>query len=65
MNVVSKLRNSPGPGLSLALLALETVGIAIILLNGMPIYHEMMRDISGHTPNPGVQWWAWGASSWS
>ena len=60
MNMVTKLQTLRGPRLYFSLLAAETVGVAIILSNGMPIYHEMMRDISGHTPRPGVLWWAWG-----
>ena len=60
MNMVTKLRTLRGPRLYLSLLAAETAGIAIILWNGIPIYHEMMRDISGHTPRPGVLWWGWG-----
>jgi hypothetical protein len=59
MNKSSKLETSRGPGLYLSLLAAETAGIAIILLMGVPIYHEMMRDLSGHKPQPGVLWWAW------
>jgi len=59
MKAVSEREASRGPGLYFSLLGVETAGIAIILLNGMPIYHEMTRDVSGHTPNPGVLWWAW------
>jgi hypothetical protein len=59
MNKPSKLETSRGPGLYLSVLAAETAGSAIILLNGVPIYLEMMRDVSGHQPQPGVLWWAW------
>ncbi len=47
-------------GLYFALVAVQTIGVAIILWDGMPIYHEMMRDLSGHQPRPGVMWWLWG-----
>jgi hypothetical protein len=53
-------RKPRGPGLYLALVAAQTVGAAIILWDGMPIYREMMRDLTGHQPRPGVLWWAWG-----
>jgi hypothetical protein len=59
MNVLSKPEESRGPGLYFSLLAVESVGIAIILLNGMPVYHEMMRDVAGYRPQPGVLWLAW------
>jgi hypothetical protein len=59
MNAVSKPEASRGPWPYFALLAAETAGIAVILWNGLPIYHEMMRDVSGHQPSPGVLWWAW------
>jgi hypothetical protein len=59
MNKLSKLEAPRGPGRYFSLLAVEAVGFAIIMLNGMPIYHEMMRDVSGHKPQPGVLWWAW------
>ena len=59
MDKTSKSGTSRGPGLFLSLLAVETVGIAIILLDALPIYREMIRKISDHTPRPGVPWWAW------
>jgi len=59
MNVLSKPEVFRGPGTYLALVAVESVGIAILLLNGMPVYREMMRDISGYRPQPGVLWLAW------
>ncbi len=59
MNKLSKTEVSRGPGLFLSLLAVETAGIVIILLDGMPIYREMIRKVSDHTPRPGVPWWAW------
>src|SRR6266536_2598909 len=46
-----------GLGLYLLLLAAQTVGAALILANGVPIYREMTRDFS-HPPHPGILWWA-------
>ncbi len=60
MNKLSKLEAPRGPGRYFFLLAVEAVGFAIIVLNGMPIYQDMMRNVSGHRPQPGVLWWVWG-----
>jgi len=45
-NAASKPEASRGPGRYFVLLAAETAGGVIILWKGMPIDHEMMRDIS-------------------
>ena len=59
MSELSKPEAPRGPGTYFALLAVQTLGIAVILLNGIPLYHEMMRDLTRHKPDPGVQWWGW------
>ncbi len=48
-----------GPGHYIALLAVQTMGAVIVLLDGMPIYREMTRNLAAHQPRPGVLWWAW------
>ncbi len=59
MDKRAKLKTSRGQGQYLSLIAVETAGAAAILWDGIPIYRDMMRDISGHRPQPGVLWWAW------
>ena len=60
MSEPATVKKPRGPGLYFVLVAAQTVGVAIILWYGMPIYREMMRDLSGHQPRPVVLWWAWG-----
>ena len=42
----------------LGLVALQTVGAVIVLVNGVPIYRQIHRDVSHHEPNPSILWWA-------
>jgi len=42
----------------LLLLTAQTVGAAIILVNGMPVYRQMVGDFPNHQPHPGILWWA-------
>ena len=37
-----------GLGLYLFLLALQTAGAAIVMMNGLPIYRQMVGDFSKH-----------------
>lgn len=41
-----------GPWIYPLLLAVQTVGAAIILWNGIPIYRQIVADASQHTPKP-------------
>jgi len=43
---------------SILLLAAETLGVAIILADGVPLYKQVIRNVEGHTAQPGVLWWA-------
>ncbi len=42
----------------LFLVALQAAGAAIILVNGAPIYRQMVKDFSRPEPHPGIGWWA-------
>ncbi|MCW5555709.1 MAG: hypothetical protein KIS67_26565 [Verrucomicrobiae bacterium] len=42
----------------LLLVAAQTVGAAIVLVNAVPIYRQMVGDFSRHQPQPGILWWA-------
>ena len=46
-----------GPALYFFLLALQTTGAAIIVVNGLPIYRQVVQDFSRHEPEPGILWW--------
>lgn len=43
---------------SVLLLAAETLGVGIILADGVPLYKQVIRDVGDHTAQPGVVWWA-------
>ena len=45
-----------GLGLYFFLLAVQTTGALIVLVNGVPIYRQMVRDFSKHEPEPGILW---------
>jgi hypothetical protein len=47
-----------GHGLYLFLFALQTAGAAIVMMNGLPIYRQMVGDFSKHQAEPGILWWA-------
>ncbi len=40
------------------LLAVQTAGAALLLINGVPIYRQAVGDFSQHRPQPGILWWA-------
>jgi hypothetical protein len=40
------------------LLLVQTTGAAIVIVNGVPIYRQMVGEFSRHQPEPGVIWWA-------
>ena len=40
------------------LLTAQTIGAAIILVNGVPVYRQMVGDFANHQPHPGILWWA-------
>ncbi len=46
------------PRVHLLLLVAETIGVAIFLLDGVPLYKQVIRDVAGHKAQPGVLWWA-------
>lgn len=50
-------RESP-PGVYWLLLALQSVGAAIVLWNGVPFYRQLASDFANHQPHPGIIWWA-------
>jgi hypothetical protein len=50
-----------GLGLYLFLLAVQTAGAVIVLVNGVPIYRQMVGDFSKPRPHPGILYWAVGA----
>ena len=45
-------------GVYLLLLGAQTVGAALVFVNGLPIYRQMIGDFSKHQPHPGILWWA-------
>lgn len=47
-----------GLGLYFVLLLVQTTGAAIVMINGLPIYRQMIGDVSKHQPQPGILWWA-------
>lgn len=47
-----------GPGGYVALVAIQTLGVGIVIVNGLPIYRQIVRDFAGHKPQSGVVWWA-------
>ncbi len=47
-----------GLGVYLFLLTVQTAGAAIILVNGVPVYRQMVGDFANHQPHPGILWWA-------
>jgi hypothetical protein len=47
-----------GLGVYYLLLAMQTGGASIVLINGIPIYRQMAGDFSKHQPQPAVLWWA-------
>jgi uncharacterized membrane-anchored protein len=56
---VARAMEAPrGPGLYLLLLAVQTAGVVMVLMNGVPIYRQMAGDFSKHQSQPGVLWWA-------
>jgi hypothetical protein len=46
------------PRVHLLLLVAETLGAAIFLWDGVPLYNQVLRNVSGHKAQPGVLWWA-------
>lgn len=42
----------------LALVAAQSAGAAIVLVNGVPIYRQISLDAAHHEPRPGILWWA-------
>lgn len=53
--------SAPGLGLYLALLAVQTAGAAIVLVNGVPIYRQLASDFASHRSQPEIKWWAFAA----
>src|SRR6266516_7764413 len=51
-------RKSGGMGLYLSLVAVQTAGAAILLVNGVPVYRQITSDFAHHEPPPGVLWYA-------
>ena len=47
-----------GVGQYLFLLAMQTAGAGIVLVNGVPIYRQLTSDFANHQPRPGILWWA-------
>jgi hypothetical protein len=50
-----------GLGLYFSLLAAQTAGAAMVMVNGVPIYRQLTSDFARHQPHPGILWWAVGA----
>lgn len=40
------------------LLAVQTAGAAMVLVNGVPVYRQITTDFAHHQPRPGILWWA-------
>lgn len=47
-----------GAALYWVLVALQTAGAAIVLINGVPIYQQIATDIARHETRPDILWWA-------
>lgn len=47
-----------GLGTYFLLLAVQTAGAVMVLMNGVPIYRQIAGDFSRHQPQPGILWWA-------
>src|SRR5437867_9453419 len=45
-------------GLYFLLLGVQTVGAALVFVNGLPIYRQMIGDFSNQRAQPGILWWA-------
>ena len=58
MNQLRKAEVWRRPGVHLLLLVAETIGVAIILGDGVPLYNQVVRNVESHKPQPGVLWWA-------
>ena len=56
--IAPPVRQRRRQGLYLFLVAAQTAGAAIVLVNGVPIYRQLVRDFSKHEPEPGILWWA-------
>ena len=55
---ISSAETRSGPGVYLLLVGLQTVGAAVVLVNGAPIYRQLTTDFANHQPQPGILWWA-------
>jgi len=62
MNQLREAEPPRRPRVHLLLLLTETLGVAIFLWDGVPLYNQVIRDVSGHKPQPGVLWWALAAT---
>ncbi len=51
-----RLRNKPW--IYPLLLAVQTVGGVIVLVNGVPIYRQIVGSAGKPDPHPGILWWA-------
>jgi len=40
------------------LLAVQTAGAVVPLINAVPVYRQAVGDFSKHRPHPGILWWA-------
>jgi len=58
MNQLREAEAPRRPRLHFLLLLTETLGVAIVLWDGVPLYNQVVRDVSSHQPQPGVLWWA-------
>ena len=47
-----------GLGFYFSLFAVQTVGAAIVLVNGVPIYRQIAGDFAKPEPHRGILWWA-------
>jgi hypothetical protein len=47
-----------GLGWYFLLLAVQTAGAVIVLVNGVPIYRQMVAGAGRPEPHPGILWWA-------
>lgn len=57
----TSLRNEPW--IYPLLLAVQTVGAIVVLVNGVPIYRQIVGDTGKPDPHPGILWWAVAAAT--
>ena len=56
--IAPAVRQRRGVAAYLCLLGVQTVGAALALMHGVPIYRQLTGDFTNYQRQPGILWWA-------